>query len=387
MGTYRVCAQIDIDAFRYNIDQIRGNLVPGTMLMGVVKANAYGHGAIYLAQELERLGVDWLAVACVDEAIELRRHGILRPVLVLGHTAREQYKDLFRYQITPTVFSTAMAEQMDRHASDQGQKLRIHIKVDTGMSRIGFPVKEESADAIAAIADLTNIEVEGMFTHFACADMIDKSTTFHQWEEFHNMQTMLLARGIKIPICHCSNSAGIIEMPQMNMNMVRAGIIIYGLYPSKEVAADVVKLKPVMSLKSHVTYIKELGAGVGIGYGHTFTTSRKSTVATIPVGYGDGYPRSLSNRGRVLIQGQSAPIIGRICMDQFVVDITELKGICLDDEVTLIGSDGAEHISVEEVAELAGSFNYEFVCNVGRRIPRVYLSDGKIMNVVHYLYT
>lgn len=388
MSTYRVCAQIDLDAFEHNIEEIKRNMCKGSKLMGVIKTNAYGHGSVVLGRELMRLGASWLAVACVDEGIELRNNGITLPILVLGYTARDQYDDLLDYDITPTIFSYEMAESMNKAAMSRNKLLNVHIKLDTGMGRIGFIPTPESAGEILKISRLDHINVEGMFTHFACADMEDekyKSITRQQFERYQQMEQMLLDEGLKIPIRHCANSAGIIDAPQMHEDMVRAGIIMYGLYPSAQMPKDGLRLRPVMSLKSHITYIKTLGPGEGISYGYTYMTDKETVVATIPVGYGDGYPRILSNRGHILIHGRRVPIIGRICMDQFMVDITGLNDVHEGDEVTLIGREGDECIPVEEAADMAGSFNYEFVCDVGRRVPRVYVRGGQVQEVVSYL--
>lgn len=389
MSTYRVCAQIDLDAFEHNVEEIKRTMGEGSRLMGVIKTNAYGHGSVVLGRELERLGASWLAVACVDEGIELRKAGIHLPILVLGFTSPDQYGELLDHDITPTVFSVEMAKAMNETAMARNKILNIHIKLDTGMGRIGFLAGKESVADILRISRLSHIRVEGMFTHFACADMEDeksKAITRWQFEKYVQMEQWLAEGGLTLPIRHCANSAGIIDSPQMHEDMVRAGIILYGLYPSEEMPKDNLRLMPVMSLKSHITYIKTLGPGEGISYGYTYVTDKETVVATIPVGYGDGYPRILSNRGHVLIHGQRVPIIGRICMDQFMVDVTGLDGVCEGDEVTLMGSDGEACIPVEELAAMAGSFNYEFVCDVGRRVPRVYVKNGQVREVVQYLY-
>ncbi len=380
MSTYRVCAQIDLDAFDHNVKEIQKKIGPDTGLMGVIKTNAYGHGAVILAGELERLGASWLAVACVEEGIELRKHGIRLPVLVLGFTAPDQYEDLIEYEITPAVFSLDMARAMDETAKEAGKVLPVHIKVDTGMGRIGYAPTRESAEEIYKISQLAHIQVEGMFTHFACADMEDeayKSITRQQFDRYCQMEQWLEDMGLYIPLRHCANSAGIMDAPGMHKDMVRAGIILYGLYPSDEMSKEILDLKPVMSLKSHITYIKKVAPGHGISYGYTYVTPKETLVATIPVGYGDGYPRLLTNQGSVLIHGQRAPIIGRVCMDQFMVDITDLTDVKEGDEVTLVGRDGDEEITFDELAGLIGTISYELVCDVGRRVPRVYIKDKK----------
>ena len=384
MSTYRVCARIDLDAFEHNVKEIQKKIGPGTGLMGVIKTNAYGHGAVILAKELERLGASWLAVACVEEGIELRKNNIRLPILVLGYTAEDQYKDLLDYNITPAVFSLEMAKAMDRAAAAAGKVLPVHIKVDTGMGHIGYAPTRESAQEIYKISGLEHICVEGMFTHFACADMEDeqsKAVTQQQYDRYCQMEQWLGEMGLHIPVRHCANSAGIMDEPEMHKDMVRAGIILYGLYPSDEMPRSALDLKSVMSLKSHITYIKNVGPGEGISYGHTYVTSKETAVATIPVGYGDGYPRLLSNQGSVLIGGKRAPIIGRVCMDQFMVDITGMDHVCEGDEVTLVGCDGSQEITFDELAGLTGTISYELVCDVGRRVPRVYIKNGNVAAV------
>lgn len=380
MNTYRVCARIDLDAFEHNVKEIRKKVAGGAELMGVIKTNAYGHGAIVLAKELERLGAAAFAVACADEGIELRKAGISLPILVLGFTPKEQYKDLLDWDIMPTVFSLKMAQEMNDTAKIYGKCIQVHIKLDTGMRRIGYKVTRESAEEILKISQLEHIVVQGMFTHFACADMEDetsKAQTELQYEQYCQMEQWLSEGGLKIPVRHCANSAGIMDDAHMHKDLVRAGIILYGLYPSDEMSRESLCLEPVMSLKSHVTYIKNVDAGEGISYGHTYVTKAPSVIATVPVGYGDGYPRLLSNQGQVLIRGHRLNIVGRVCMDQFMVDITGYDDICEGDEVTLVGCDGDEVISMDDLAALTGTINYELVCDVGRRVPRLYIKDGR----------
>ncbi len=382
---YRIYARIDLDALKYNVDGIKKCTADGALLMGVIKADAYGHGAKIFAHELDEMGFNWFAVATADEGIELRRDGIREPILVLGYTCEAQYPDMIQWGITPTIYSYEMAEAFDAAAGIAGKIADIHIKIDTGMSRIGFLPGKESLDEIEKISRLENIRIQGMFTHFACADMRDKTHVDGQIAKFREMIDGVKRRGIEVEIFHCSNSASIMELQSEHMNMVRAGIILYGLYPSHEMEEERLPLRPVMSLHSHVVHVKEVPAGVTVGYGATYVTKGPTRIATIPVGYADGYPRSLSNRASVLIRGQRAPIIGRICMDQFMVDVTDIPEAADGDVVTLIGKDGREMISVEEISEMAGSFNYEFVCDVSRRVPRVYMKNGKTAGIVNYL--
>ena len=386
MGSiYRIYAGIDLDALKYNVEGIKRCKAESAMLMGVIKANAYGHGAKVFAHELDRMGFDWFAVATVDEGIELRRDGIEQPILVLGYTCEAQYPDMVQWEITPTIYSLDMAKAFDAAAAKAGKVANIHIKIDTGMSRIGFLPGEDSLDEIEKIHELSHLRIQGMFTHFACADMRDKTHVGHQIEKFHQMIDGVRQREIPVEIFHCSNSASIMELPSEHMNLVRAGIILYGLYPSNEMEEKRLPLKPVMSLYSHIVHVKEVPEGVTVGYGATYVTGRPTRIATVPVGYADGYPRSLSNRASVLLHGRRVPIIGRVCMDQFMVDVTDMPQVSVGDVVTLIGQDGEEILSVEEISEMAGSFNYEFVCDVSRRVPRVYIKNGKPVSVVNYL--
>lgn len=383
---YRISAQIDLDAFEYNVNQIKKKIGPNVGIMAVVKANAYGHGSLILSRELERLGAAWLAVACVDEAVELRQGGIKLPILILGYTAPDEYEDLFTYQITPTVFSWEAAKGLDEMGAKRGQVLPIHIKIDTGLHRIGYPVTEESAQEIIRISQLEHVKVEGIFTHFACADMageVNQEKTRKQYADFMQMKEWLLEGGLTIPIWHCANSAALMVQPTMHLDLVRAGIVLYGLYPSKDVDAAQLPVRPVMSLKSHVTFVKILEAGAGVSYSHIYVTKDKTVVATVSAGYADGYPRRLSNKSSVLIHGKRAPVLGKVCMDQIMIDVTGIPDVKVGDEVTLVGRDGEETITMDELAEHEGSITYELVCDIGRRVPRVYIKDGKVCEITH----
>ena len=372
---YRICACIDLDALRQNIKNIRSKLTVQTKLMCVIKTDAYGHGAVTVAETMQDSGADWFAVAAADEGIELRKAGIKKPILVLGYTCKEQYDTMIANHIVPTIFTLQMAKDFNAAAQKAGKQIDIHIALDTGMSRIGFLPDDGSMDAIEEISHLPYLNIQGVFTHFACADMADKTHMNGQIRVFGQMLEEMHKRHITPALCHCANSAAIMERPEVQMDMVRAGIIQYGLYPSDEVDPALLSLQPVMSLWSHVAYIKELPAGVGVSYGATYVTSKPTKVATIPVGYGDGYARSLSNRGYVLIRGRRAPILGRVCMDQFMVDVTDIPEASVLDEVTLLGRNGEETITMEDLGELSGRFNYEFACCIGKRVPRSYLPD------------
>lgn len=375
----RVCAEIDLDAIAYNMEQMRNRIGDDAQLIAVVKTDGYGHGAVPIAEMFEKFPYVWgYAVACLEEAVELRKHGIKKPVLVLGCVFPDQYEEMLLSDIRPTVYMEEMADEISRIAVKLGKTARLHIKIDTGMGRIGFPVCGKTVDIIERISHLPNIELEGMFTHFAKADEKDKTYTMTQHERFMWMKDQAEQRGVSIRYFDCDNSAGIIDLPDMRHDLARAGISTYGLYPSDEVDKKAVDLKPALRLVSHVTYVKDVEPGTPISYGGTFTAPGKMRVATIPIGYGDGYPRSLSNRGYVLIHGKRARILGRVCMDQFMADVTDIPETKFMDQVTLIGEDGDDRITVEDLAELSGRFNYEFVCCLGKRIPRVYKQGGTI---------
>lgn len=369
----RVYAAIHLDALEENFRQIKSAVKNDTKMVAVVKADGYGHGAVPIAKRMESADYIWgFATATVEEAKELRDNGIRKPVLILGFTFPEHYETIARLDLRPTVFKRSMAEQLSERAGRLGKVIKVHFALDTGMSRIGFPDTDGSVEEIRKILQLPGIEAEGLFTHFARADEKDPSFTRTQFQRYQDFSGKLEAAGIRIPIRHCSNSAGILEFPQTNLDMVRPGIIIYGIYPSDEVRQDRIRLRPVMELKSHITYIKEVEPDVAVSYGGTFVTGRKTRIATIPVGYGDGYPRSLSNKGYVLIGGKKAPIIGRVCMDQFMVDVTDIPAREMQ-EVTLMGRDGEAELPVERLSDLSGRFPYEFVCDIGKRVPRVYI--------------
>lgn len=372
MKYYRAQAKVYLNAIHHNILAIKSKLDNNTKLMVIVKADAYGHGAVPIAKALDEIGIDAYGVATIEEAIELREAGIKKSILILGFTPQEQCELIVKYDITQTVFQFDMAKALSEVAKAHGKTAKIHLKIDTGMSRIGFSVSEESIAEIRRILELDNVYIEGIFSHFACADETDKTSSNTQLSKFSGFVDVLKKNNIIIPIRHISNSAGMIDIPQANLEMVRVGIGIYGVYPSEWVDYKGLKLEPAMELKSHVIYIKEIDAGVSISYGSTFTTKHKTKIATISLGYADGYSRNLSNCGRVIIHGQYAPIIGRICMDQFMVDVTDIKDVVQGDEVTLMGRDGDAYISIEELAELSHSFPYELMCTVGKRVPRVY---------------
>ncbi len=379
----RVYATVDLDAAAYNMESMKRNIAPETGMIGVVKTDGYGHGAVPVAKAIDPY-VRGYAVATVDEALILRKHGIIKPILILGVTHPGRYEDLIRHEIRPAIFTLEQAKPLSELAVRLGTRAKIHLALDTGMSRIGMSADEAGAEIAAAIHALPGIEIEGMFTHFAKADETDKSSAQSQLAAYLHFVELLKARGVEIPVKHCSNSAAIIDLPQANLNLVRAGISIYGMYPSDEVFKDQVDLRPLLELKSFVTYVKTIQPGTAVSYGGTFVARRPTRVATIPVGYGDGYPRNLSGKGHVLIRGKKAPILGRVCMDQFMVDVTDIPDVDVDTPVTLIGRDGRETILVEDLARLSGGFHYEIVCDLGKRVPRVYLKDGRVIGTKDY---
>ena len=381
----RVKAVVSLDAIAHNFEEMKKNIADGTRIVAVIKADGYGHGAEAISRLIEDYEYIWgFATATAEEAIQLKDAGIEKPVLILGLVFEEYFQELIRKDVRLTVCEYDVAKILSDEAVRQGRQVHIHIALDTGMSRIGYQVTEEAANEMAQIARLPHMMVEGIFTHFARADEADKAFTFYQMEQFKKMIAMMDARNVTIPIHHCSNSAGIVEIPEANMNMVRAGITLYGLWPSDEVDKAAITLKPALELKSHVAYVKCLEAGRAISYGGTYTTETDRLIATIPVGYGDGYCRGLSNKGSVLIHGRRAPICGRICMDQFMADVTDIPDVQIGDEVTLIGKDGTEEITMEEVGTLSGRFNYEFVCDLGKRVPRVFYKDGVAIESQEY---
>ena len=373
--------KIDLDIIAANFDAVAKKT--GVPVMAVVKADAYGHGAIQVARLLQGKCA-FFGVSSMLEALELRQAGLTAPILILGRTPTSAFPLAVELDVRPTIFHYDDALALSAEALRQGKIAPFHFAVDTGMSRIGFQATEEAADACAAIVKLPGITAEGLFSHFATADCADLTRARAQAERFEGFVAMLKARGLEIPICHLDNSAGLMNFPN-HYQMVRSGIVTYGMYPSGEVSPDLLPLRPALQWLSRVTHVKELPAGREISYGGTFVTSRPTLVATVPVGYADGYRRSLSGKFYVLIRGKRAPILGRICMDQLMVDVTDISGVTLDDTVTLVGRDGDEEITMEAIAAAADSFNYEFVCGISRRVPRIYCRGGREVRSVHYL--
>ncbi len=382
----RVYATVDLDRLRANAEGMIAKLGKGTKMIGVVKADGYGHGAVPAAKELESLDDIWgFGVATEEEAVILRKSGIHKPILSLGYAFPYHYKEMMENDIRITVFRQDMLEQLGKAANEAGKTAKIHIKVDTGMSRIGISPDEEGMAFVRRALRMPGIEVEGIFTHFAKADEEDKAPARRQLSVFHDfVQRAEKESGCRIPLCHCANSAAALELREADMDAVRAGIALYGLWPSAETARNIIDLKPVMEIKSRIVYLKEVEPGTEIGYGGTFTAEKRMKIATVPVGYADGYPRGLSNKGYVLVHGKKAPVAGKVCMDQFMIDVTDISGVSEGDVVTLIGKEGEEQITMEELGELSGRFNYELACCIGKRVPRIYLKSGKVTAAKDY---
>lgn len=374
MSANRIEALIDLDNIVRNLEAFKSNINADTRIMAVIKADGYGHGAVRIAKKIEKL--DYLygfCVATAEEAIELRDAWITKPILILGYTFKEDYELLIRNNIILTVFTDEMLNEISETARLLNMNASVHIKVDTGMSRIGIKPDAEGLEFVKRVNKKENISLEGMFTHFARADEYDKTKAYEQLNKYIAFSTKIEDEGISIPIKHCSNSAGIIELREANLNVVRAGITLYGLWPSNEVSKDIIPLYPVMKLISHVSYVKELEPGCEISYGGTYKVESKMKVATVPCGYADGIPRGLSNKGFVLVHGIKAPIVGRVCMDQFMIDVSNIDNVNVRDEVVIIGNQGELNISAEEVGDISGRFNYELVCDISKRVPRTYI--------------
>ncbi len=380
----RVYACIDLDALIHNVETCRRRLSEGSMLMPVVKADGYGHGAIPVSKALVDNGIERLAVATLEEAISLRKNNIKVPILILGYTQDNMAIKVVEYDLIQTVYKYSMAENLSEVAGKLKKKAKIHLKLDTGMGRIGFIPNNASVDIITRIFELPHLEIEGIYTHFSKADEVDKAFTYNQLERFDKFIKQLEDKGYHIPMKHTANSAGIIDIDEAHKDLVRLGISLYGFYPSTHVQKNKVDLQAVLSLISHIIHIKEVEAGTYIGYGGTYITKERAKIATIPVGYGDGYDRLLSSKGSVLIGGEFAPIVGRVCMDQFMVDVTHIEGVKDLDEVVLIGKQGENEITADDIAAIKGTINYEVVCQLGKRIPRVYMRNNQVVTCMDY---
>jgi alanine racemase len=380
-----VWAEINLDNLAFNMKQIRG-CSKGKDIIAVVKADAYGHGALDISPVLLENGATSLAVAVVNEGVELRRGGIECPIMVLGFTPPSLIDNLLKYDIQQSIFSYSYAKELSAIAKKKHKKAKVHIGIDTGMGRIGFMPSEESIKEVVEISKLPNIEIEGLFSHFSTADEKEKEYTHYQLNKFNDFYEALKKAGVNIKVRHIANSAAITELPESHFEAVRPGIILYGYYPSGEVDKNRIELKPVMDLKTNIAHIKSIPSGYYISYGRRFQTSRDSIIATLPVGYADGYTRLLNNKAKVIINGQFAPVVGSICMDQCMVDVTDIKGdVKMGDEVILIGEKNGVRLNADHIAEMLGTINYEVVCMITKRVPRVYIKDGEVVKVRNYV--
>ncbi len=386
----RAWAEVDLGAIAHNVNEIKRCLKPGVKLMGVVKADAYGHGAFQVAQVLIENGAEYLAVAFCDEALELRQRGIDVPILILGNSPESDIEKIVDFDITVAVSDFDFAEKLSAVAVKKSKTARVHIKIDTGMSRVGFATDSREAvlatcGEIKRISQLPCVETEGLFSHFASADEENEDYTRMQYERFSDVVSVLEKAGINIPLKHICNSAGAVKFPEMQLDMVRGGIIVYGMYPSSEFDRKLINLVPAMTFKARVTQVKEVGEATCVSYGMTFKSEEKMKIATVSVGYADGYPRNLSNRAEVFVNGETTGQIGRICMDQCMIDASKVHNIDIGDEVTLFGGDESHGVSVDSIAGLLGTINYEITCGVSRRVPRVYIKNGRIIGSHNYI--
>ncbi|MBZ9689163.1 alanine racemase [Clostridium estertheticum] len=379
-----VWAEVDLDKLAFNMREIR-RVAKSTNIIAVVKADAYGHGAIDVAPVLLQNGANRLAVAVISEAVELRRSGIECPIMILGFTPPNLIDNLLKYNIEQAVYSYEFARELSKMAQKKNKIAKIHIVVDTGMGRIGYLPTQDSVEEVYNISKLPNIIIEGMFCHFSSADEKDKAYTYNQVKKYNDFYEKLKEKKVNINIRHMANSAAIIDLPETHYEAVRPGIILYGYYPSGEVNKESINLKPVMTLKTNVVHIKTLPPGEYVSYGRKFETQRESIIATLPVGYADGYTRLLYQKGKVIIKDSFAPVIGRICMDQCMIDVTDIEGVKIGDEVILMGEDKNNKFTADTIAELIGTINYEIVCMIGKRVPRVYIKDGKVVKIRNYV--
>ncbi|MBQ6143783.1 MAG: alanine racemase [Clostridia bacterium] len=388
----RTWAQVDLNAIRYNFNSIKEKISEGTKVLCVLKADAYGHGAEFLVKEYERLGADYYGVSNLDEALQLRKAGAKKPILIFGYTPPEMAETLSKENVSQALFSLEYAKELYNSCKEKNVKVKVHLKIDTGMSRIGFFCQNDedinkSIKEIEKIRkDMPLLDIEGMFTHFSVSDDVtnNREYTIYQFNNFKKVISGLEELGIKVPLKHCCNSGGIISFPEMQLDMVRAGVILYGLYPSKETEGKI-NLKPAMELKAVVSQVKEIPENTSLSYGRTFVSGDKMKIASVTIGYADGYSLKFSNNAELLVKGKRAKIVGRVCMDQLMIDVTNIEGVKSGDEVTVFGCDGTEKISVDEMAEKIETINYEIVCLIGKRVPRIYINNGKLEGRVSYL--
>lgn len=379
-----VWAEIDLDCIKDNIREIRKSMKEKEII-AVVKADAYGHGAIDIAPVLLENGADKLAVAVITEALELRNSGIEAPIIILGYTPITFAKELIEENIEQTVYDLGYAKELSKIGKENYTDINIHIAVDTGMGRIGFLPNEDGIKAVEAISKLDNIKIKGIFTHFSSADEKDKEYTNYQIKKFNDFVKVLEGKNINLGCKHLSNSAAILDIEEAHFDAVRPGIILYGYYPSNEVDKKKIKLKPALTLKSQIVHVKELSTGEYISYGRKYRTQRKSIIATLPIGYADGYTRALYGKAQVIVKGKLAPVVGRICMDQCMIDVTDVGPVKVGDEVILLGAEDGVKFDADDIAKLIDTISYEVVCMIGKRVPRVYREDGKITKTRNYL--
>lgn len=388
----RTWAQIDLDALEYNFKSIKSKLKKDTKVLCVLKADAYGHGAGFLVKEYEKMGADWYGVSNLDEAIELRKNGAKKPILIFGYTPSNMAHLLYKYDISQALFSLEYAQKLHEECKSKNLKLKVHLKIDTGMSRIGFFAQtkeniEKSLQEIIEIKEtMPELKLEGMFTHFSVSDDItnNRRYTIKQYDNFMSMAKKLESSGIKIPLKHCCNSGGIINFPEMQLDMVRAGVILYGLHPSKE-TENKIDLKPVMQLKTVISQVKTIPKDVSISYGRTFVSEKEMKIASVAIGYADGYSLRFSNKAEMIVLGRRVPIVGRVCMDQLMLDVSNIGGVHEGDIVTVFGKDGDQTITVDELADLIETINYEIICLIGKRVPRVYVKGGEVVGRISYI--
>lgn len=378
--------EINLDNLAHNMREVRRLAQKDAQVMAVIKADGYGHGSTKIAQTLLENGADRLAVAVLDEAIELRQAGHQVPIFILGYTQPERAAEVVSHDLEQSVYSWEAALALSQAAAAQSKTALIHIKIDTGMGRIGLQPNAETIELIKKIHELPNLKIKGLFTHFAIADEVDKTYTNQQFQKFAWVGSELEKNGIHIDLKHCGNSATIIDLADMHLNMVRAGIMLYGLAPSPDVMLQKLELRQVMSLKVRITHVKEIEAGQSVSYGRKFIANQKTKIASLPIGYADGYTRMLSGKAEALVKGQRVPVVGRICMDQCMIDVTDIEDVKVGDEVVLFGAQGDGFIGIDELAEKLGTINYEIVCMISRRVPRVYVKNNEVVDVLNYLY-
>jgi alanine racemase len=379
-----VWEEINLDNLAHNIRSIR-KISNCDEIIAVVKADAYGHGAIDVVSELIENGANSLAVAVISEAVELRKIGVEAPILILGFTSPAHFSELLKYDVEQSVFSYDYAELLSKESGKNFKKAKIHICVDTGMGRIGFLPNEESIQDVYKISTLPNIKIEGIFSHFSTADETDKSYAIEQMEKFDYFCERLNELGVSLGKKHIGNSAAAIDLPNSHFNAIRPGIVLYGYYPSNEVDRNQIELKPVMQLKTNIVHIKKVPKGFSVGYGRSFITKTESIIATLPVGYADGYTRALNGKAKVIVKGEFSPVVGKICMDQCMIDVSHIKNVSIGDEVILIGSSGDKKFDADDMAEVLGTISYEVICMISRRVPRVYIKDGMVIKVRNYV--